>query len=51
MARAAIVQGRSTGALLLVQMAGSGVGNFVLLGPVFAGPSGFLVNAAADPCG
>jgi hypothetical protein len=42
-------RGRSTAVLLLLQMAGSGIVNFALLGPVFAGPSGYLVNAAADP--
>jgi hypothetical protein len=41
--------GRSTGGLLLAQMVLGVVVNFVLLAPVFAGPSGFLVNAAADP--
>jgi Domain of unknown function (DUF4386) len=49
MERRATTRGRSTGVLLLLQMAGSGIGNFVLLGPVFAGPSGFLVNAASHP--
>jgi len=42
-------RGRSTGVLLLAQMAGSAIVNLALLGPVFAGPSGFLVNAAAHP--
>ena len=42
-------RGRSTAVLLLLQMAGSAIVNLALLGPVFAGPSGFLVNAAADP--
>jgi hypothetical protein len=37
--------GRIIGVLLLMQMIGSGVVNFVLLEPAFA-PPGFLVNAA-----
>jgi hypothetical protein len=37
--------GRIIGVLLLMQMTGSGVVNFVLLEPAFA-PPGFLVNAA-----
>jgi hypothetical protein len=35
--------------LLLAQMTFGAIVNLVLLGPVFAGPSGFLVNAAANP--
>jgi hypothetical protein len=37
--------GRIIGALILMQMIGSGLVNFVLLEPVFSAP-GFLVNAA-----
>ncbi len=40
---------RTIGVLLLLQMAGGVLVNFVLLKPVFANPPGFLVSAAAYP--
>jgi hypothetical protein len=45
MMRTAKSIGRIIGALILMQMIGSGLVNFVLLEPVFSAP-GFLVNAA-----
>jgi hypothetical protein len=39
--------GRIIGVLLLLQIAGGVLVNFVLMEPVFAAPGGFLVNAAA----
>lgn len=40
--------GRTMGVLLLLQMVGGALANFVLIAPVFAAP-GFLVNAAVHP--
>jgi len=41
--------GRLVGALILAQMVGSYVVNFVLLAPLSSAPGGLLVNAAKDP--
>lgn len=46
--RAARSVGRTVGVLMLVQMVGGMLVNFVLLRPVFTTPPGFIVNAAAN---